>query len=1184
VLIILFIVKPSLSMAYDITHTANSTRIHNILEVDFPSRYGDRVMAWVSGCTTIDFDPTTRDYDFSPDQENLDPTGDIFDGIGCPWVPNRFGRFGISRARIISNTIKDLGVYTLRCTNSGITRADCYRTVDPDASWCGIIGYYCGPSYLPPGAIDVTVEIINHPPHITVSSTGTNLTPSGHARYNSRISLMASATDPDPGNIDLFWEIKYHPPAASSPSFSGSPTRSRSSPDLQFNDESDFGLWVLEAIADDAQGERVRREVEINVVNQVPRPVISGETRVPFGSDISLSVSADEDGGAYTSLVWEALEPGSTIWGVVSNDPELTMPAHVNDVGDWTFRVTVTDNESPPLTGTSADVYSVEVYNAPPELTISSVSTPFARVGETSNFVAEATDPDGGDVQIQVRVLQVPQLSESSEITVGSIIHTGNNRINFSRLNVAADAGTWIFEVIALDDEPEPWQEESDPKEVFIVVDADPEAHITQVGGSVPIGSLTGSLTLSSADSFDPDSPCEAEPLRCHLTHDGSGARRISRPITGRNWVVLEGALDDGTYHPAGPVQEVFGIRNGTEELSFPMAGLPPGLWTFELIVEDGEGNTDSITHMVEVVNENSRPLVFLSPPARYLISPFGISDTLIGFKGGLSFDPDNILTGNLPGIDKYSWDVLVNGIDCLNIPLSENSPSYEYELFKPGFVITSECQGVWKVELSIEDDDIPMQNNSASSVLTIGTCEGIVCIDFPTESLRKIVDFADNTDVLIFYHVDALALTDQRFNFGMYAKLDIYHQSDLSTPVFTSISPNVVTHRVSPLLVFHWDGYWGSERPQSGKYSIKLSLLGHSQVPVDALFEDFERDAIHIEVDELSITTDSDVYANVDQLNEGNDTLSIGYEIEGRVTPDRVEWRLLNEANDIVYRKDLTPDLRGHIDWDGQVRPETLIGTGNYSVEVEAFLHGASLTGVTSHEVILYQLRFETVAHSPDLAVMVNNDDDNLNGQADMGEGVALVSDENDLLEVNLVFEPAMEGRLEVLSNDTLQKIKLYANANRGGGSLAMPLTYNLPVDTVPPIFIEATQVGVADLRLLFTPTEHAVLEDSVQEVKNIGIEISNWERASTLSVDIAHLDHAYTETAAAIPRNSRMNNFIDDEIDRFHIGVDAPNLNADSARRETFTVNISTALDDGSEDDNPTPTAFISVWMHRI
>jgi len=765
----------------------------------------------------------------------------------------------------------------------------------------------------------------------------------------------------------------------------------------------------------------------------------------------------------------------------------------------------------------------------------------------------------------------MPQLSEAAEVTVGSIIRTGSNRIDFSRLNVAADAGTWIFEVIALDDEPEPWQEESDPKEVFIVVDADPEAHITQVGGSVPIGSLTGSLTLSSADSFDPDSPCEREPLRCHLTHDGSGARRISRPITGRNWVVLEGALDDGTYHPTGPIQEVFGIRNGTDELSFPMAGLPPGLWTFELTVEDGEGNTDSITHMVEVVNENSRPLVFLSPPARYLISPFGIVDTPIGFKGGLSFDPDNILTGELPGISSYNWNLLSNGIGCTDLPPDLHLP--DYELYRSGSLIHPLCQGVWEVELTIEDDDIPKQNNSASSVLTIGTCEGTVCIDFPTESLRKIVDFADNTDVLIFYHVDALALADPRFDFGMYARLDIYHQSDLSTSIFSSFNPNVVTHQISPILVFHWDGNWEFGPPRPGKYSIKLSLLDYSRTQADPLFKDFERDAIHIEVDELSITTDSDVYANVDQLNKGSDTLSIGYEIEGRVMPDRVEWRLLDETNDIVYRQDLTPALRGRINWDGQVRPETLIGTGNYSVEVEAFLHGASLTGITSHEVILYRLRFETVANSPDLAVMVNNDDDNLNGRADMDEGVALVSDENDLLEVNLVFEPAVEGHLEVFSNDTPQKIKLYANANRGGGSLAMPLTYNLPVDTVPPIFIEATQVGVADLRLLFTPTEHAVLEDSVLEVKNIGIEISNWERAPTLSVDIAHLDHAYTETAAAIPRNSRVNNFIDDEIDRFHIGVDAPNLNADSARRETFTVNISTALDDGSEDDNPTP-----------
>jgi hypothetical protein len=99
------------------------------------------------------------------------------------------------------------------------------------------------------GDLDTTVEIFNSPPTISISSTGLQL--DGSAIYNSNVTLSATASDPDGTPVTLSWNVVRRPP--SSQAIIG-PT---SGPNLnvQFRNETDFGTWEFDAIADDAQGE-----------------------------------------------------------------------------------------------------------------------------------------------------------------------------------------------------------------------------------------------------------------------------------------------------------------------------------------------------------------------------------------------------------------------------------------------------------------------------------------------------------------------------------------------------------------------------------------------------------------------------------------------------------------------------------------------------------------------------------------------------------------------------------------------------------------------------------------------------------------------------------------------------------------------------------------------------------------
>ena len=136
------------------------------------------------------------------------------------------------------------------------------------------------------------------------------------------------------------------------------------------------------------------------------------------------------------------------------------------------------------------------------------------------------------------------------------------------------------------------------------------------------------------------------------------------------------------------------------------------------------------------------------------------------------------------------------------------------------------ECHGNWIVGVTVEDDDSPDLTATGATQVIIGNCPTVLCIDFPTNFSPAYVEFADDTDIPIVYHLDSAVYDDPLFSTGLFAEVNIFHESDLAIPVYSAWDPNLLGSDKGAFLTFHWDGWTdGRTRPASGFYTVRIDL-----------------------------------------------------------------------------------------------------------------------------------------------------------------------------------------------------------------------------------------------------------------------------------------------------------------------------------------------------------------------
>ena len=883
-------------------------------------------------------------------------------------------------------SIQDIGEWTVRCEEPHpyfwVHSICCYDAFNdvfyfpcPNQDiWC-ISATDCYGRLEDP--INFHITVYNMAPNVEIIA----LSPS-RPKWCETVTLHAQSRaggtpyDPDGGTLDYYW-------TATRPN-GNSMTLNVNAPEvtIPFSSLNDRGLWTIQLRVDDDEGERISLpSYTFHVVGTPPSITLSGNN--PKTGDW-LQVEAqtvETDTCDEITFNWKIIQapeprpdyppPTYVVGDTWQQAPTVSWQSTSGDMGVWQFQC-VGEHKVTGEQGEPRSIY-VRVENRPPEIHLTTGGEKIAVDEPIWADGSGSTDPDGGPLTFQWDIIQAPQDAPG----IPDDVQAWNGFSTQFRLEIDPhydNAGTWIFRIIVTDVEGD-----TNEGEVLypVLVDAIPTAVISDTNDPY---SAMETITLNGGDSIDPDPgppPCPvAEPNYCHKTIDGRPAK-ISDGVINYYWELIDVPSELWEEYPTGPVDEVFHVPADSPLLTLEPGTLKTGDWTFALHVWDGEGNTHRTDRTITVVNPSTPPLAILNQWARYTTDINGVLNEDIGLIGTKSFDMDNLLAEDLDwptpglGIDYYQWEILQSPSGCN--PGSPNwpwpvDPSGEEadttNLYNAGDNIDPGCQGFWKIGLTVTDDED--MTGSAGTEVIIGNCPQPLCIDSPTNLNPEYVEFTEYTDIFIHYHLDSSLYMetdpngDMIFAAGMFTMLEIFHQSDPTTPVYTSLDPNVLGSDKGRRLVFQWNGYTNTmQRPQPGRYSIKITLLDYLLGLTN--FVATEPDAIWIAVAEPNILPSSDTYIRFDDLDVGSDDVTINYEILGDAVPDKIIFRVLDSSNIAIFEDRIPMASSGTINWDGRIGGVT-IAPGTYTAELEAYQLGASLGVSNSHQFFVLKVEFEEI------------------------------------------------------------------------------------------------------------------------------------------------------------------------------------------------------------------------------
>lgn len=1084
--------------------------------------------------------------------------------------------YGVFLGEFVSSSIMDVGRYTVRCTTSsniiyasdyGHMYSACSRGTAAnqgcgETEWCPV--EWLGAN--PPNEFSFEVE--NAPPTLAVTQSGTGLLGGNRVGARARVVLASGAADADPGTVTVTWRVTR--PSTATAATSSFPDATGPTRTLQFNGEADFGVWNIEVIADDAQGERVTATHTIEVVNQLPAPTLTAAAaRVRVGSPVDLTVTADDDGGAYSSVRWQAIAPGGgdTFVDVGPSGAALmfSMPTTRMSLGTWRFRAVVTDADAPPLTGNSNEL-SVEVFNDPPVLMVIPAYD-VVPLGSTLTLQATATDPDLGPVRVQWILVQAPSAAGASlGVPLGSAtaVETAGPRTFAVPLTVP---GTWVFRAVATDDEGDSVRSDR----IAFTADAPPTAVIRQAP-SVTVG--PGRFDLND-ESIDPDSHCAnaLDPNRCHHVAMGETFLALSGGIRSRAWSVESVPSAWAHRYPIGPVAAAFHVPDGLQVLHFEPGEIEPGTYRFRLDVVDSETTrVGSTTITVQVLPPQLPPIAHVAMPARYLADATGRLMTSVTLNGSLSFDLDNAISFTPPpgvGITGYAWTVLPPA----GCPLAPTpAPVPVSTLFAAGTVLPTSCFGVWTIRLTVADDDTPQLFGFRDVDIVLGTCGTGVCFDRPTQARPQLVDPGMPIAVPIYFYVDASIYARPEYEYGFYAYIDIIPAGS-SVPIYT-ITDTTASGRAGALTTVTWHGETATPgvTAGSGTYDLRLRIADISRIPGPQITE---LNAVLIESVTVSIDAATATrYARHQDIEAS--PAYFAYTVNGAFGVTQVRTLIKRVGVGVAF--DVTADTTattGALFWNGRSTGGTgpLLPPGEYDLEVSAHRTGRLLARSSPFRFTVYRLGLGPVASTDPLRLGLNTDDDNFDGTVDATQ--LGVTGENDLVQLEVRAEPAtLAGQLRVTLPSS-GGLRMFTTATKmaevpSGSETARPAT------ALPVLWLEGRTPGSHDVVLRFTPTGAPALTDETRRVSVVGLEVlADTDGTPGLSPADAPAtslvpglwDNGHTSTGAGTldfdANVAAGSSFVDTDPKHFFIRLSDASANRDPGTIETTTVRIGTLLD---------------------
>jgi Mg-chelatase subunit ChlD len=640
------------------------------------------------------------------------------------------------------------------------------------------------------------------------------------------------------GDLTFRWQL-YRPGGAPGPAWTGTGFEGGAIVTVPLTTE-DFGVWTYRLEVDDNDG-GVGVETGRFEVLPLPPPIdLYGGGMIDVLDDLVVgTVHANDSYGRPLTFWWRQLG-GPRLADAPLNRQEIRWTTSVRDVTmhsersdhasyapAWLFELTVEDADGQ----TATETVQVEVRNLPVVAEIDG-PTELRPGGSIELLSLNNEDPKGGAVARTWDVVQSPQGTPGgATYAVGYGVSTDEV---FRFVTGSHDAGTWIFRLNMTDEVDETTQDS-----VFVLVSAPPEVHLD---APERIGSLTSPLVLDAGLSLDPDTPCEA-PDHCHVHLEGR-PHGITPPILRWTWTLIDAPPEHRARFPTGGLEDVLETPASGPLVELPPATLPPGWWTFQLEVEDGEEDTDDVTVQIEVVDESGDPVAVVTPPRRHILDALNVTAGGIVVSSVGSFDPDNIVTGDLPGITARRWSVTDAPPGC-DIPPPAGSNAVEWRLFESGTAVDVDCHGVLGIEVTVVDDDVPVSREAtARTSVLIGNCPAPLCIDAPNAADPLLIEPWQEVDVPIFYHVDSALRHEPAFAFGVAARLEIFHADEPSSPVHSAFAPNLIPPVVGSPLAFHWTGHHGVRRPRPGLYHVQVSLVNAAG---EALYVARENNAIAI-------------------------------------------------------------------------------------------------------------------------------------------------------------------------------------------------------------------------------------------------------------------------------------------------------------------------------------------------
>jgi hypothetical protein len=832
-------------------------------------------------------------------------------------------------------SLKDLGGHSLSCTGYWAYISACW----PDNSTpCG---FSCPASaiYAFSEPVQGYISVYNVAPHASPSST-----PASPA-WSDTVTLRANSSDADSGSLQHRWSITQKPPEALA-TLSNAQSANAT---ITFASDKDIGTWVFRLEVDDDEGELKSFSYQVTVPNIPPDFEPTGATQVVVNQPIQLGVTktTDTDGGNLT-FSWDILQapPAATpqVQTGYSTQPTVTIPTASGEIGTWRFSVTAKDNENASV----PKEITVEVINKPPRISLSGAS----QIDEGTPLHVETTivdDEDGGLLSFQWKVVQAPL---SAGVLVPSVLST-NAALDLPPSQ--AVAGSWIFRLIATDDEGE-----SVHGEISVLVDGPVYVDFVSRPSFHVIGS--GPLILDASASYDADTPCPESASGCHLT-DGRFAT-VSAGIASYAWY----ASPNLSQQPLQRIQQLFPhINDSGPVLTFGPEDLAVGEWTFELRILDAEGNEGVSQFVVPVYLPDTAPRPILVGPALRptVFFPSGLLLVDVIVDGAQSIDIDNTFDGTPAspglGISNYHWEAIPPTPGC-SAPVLPSGPGISSIVLIPGgSIVPPACQGRWTVRLTVTDDDTAAQMSVATIPVTIGNCYDLVCLDAPVPGNEADV-LMESPPQLITLHVDSAFYDEPLFVLGARVRMDVVHPGT-SIPVFTASTPVLNQASRGQPLFLSWNGQAANGSRVEGTFDIVLSLETQAGTAYGIARGS---NVITVERVQTEVRSPSDTFVQHEKLRANTSPATFTVTASGALPSHpltAIQWRVKRQNGTLVASGTMpvgSGDTHS-ITWDGK-SGTTLQPPGHYTFEAECTRNGHVFALSAPHAFVIFSTELHPV------------------------------------------------------------------------------------------------------------------------------------------------------------------------------------------------------------------------------